>query len=69
MGSDMLGIAFVVLVIGGLGSLYGSVAAGLVVGVVQSLMTIAFPAASTAIIYAVMIGILLFRPQGLFGER
>ena len=32
-------------------------------------MTIAFPAASTAIIYAVMIGILLFRPQGLFGER
>jgi branched-chain amino acid transport system permease protein len=32
-------------------------------------MTIAAPAASTAIIYAVMIGILLFRPQGLFGER
>lgn len=69
MGGDMLGIAFVVLVIGGLGSLYGSVAAGVVVGVVQSLMTIAAPAASTAIIYAVMIGILLFRPQGLFGER
>lgn len=69
MGGDMLGIGFVVLVIGGLGSLYGSVAAGVVVGVVQSLMTIAAPAASTAIIYAVMIGILLFRPQGLFGER
>jgi branched-chain amino acid transport system permease protein len=65
----MLGIAFVVLVIGGLGSLYGSVAAGVLVGVVQSLTTIAAPAASTAIIYAAMIGILLFRPQGLFGER
>ena len=44
MGGDMLGIAFVVLVIGGLGSLYGAVAAGIVVGVVQSLMTIAAPA-------------------------
>lgn len=69
MGGDMLGIAFVVLVIGGLGSLYGSVAAGVLVGVVQSLTAIAAPAASTAIIYAAMIGILLFRPQGLFGER
>ena len=36
MGSDMLGIAFVVLVVGGLGSLYGSVAAGVVVGVVPA---------------------------------
>jgi branched-chain amino acid transport system permease protein len=69
MGGDMLGIAFVVLVIGGLGSLYGSIAAGILVGVVQSLMTIAAPAASTAIVYALMIGVLLFRPQGLFGER
>ena len=69
MGGDMLGIAFVVLVIGGLGSLYGSIAAGILVGVVQSLMTIAAPAASTAIVYVLMIGVLLFRPQGLFGER
>jgi branched-chain amino acid transport system permease protein len=69
MGGDMLGTAFVVLVIGGLGSLYGSIVAGVMVGVVQSLMTIAYPAASTAVIYALMIGILLFRPQGLFGER
>jgi branched-chain amino acid transport system permease protein len=69
MGGDMMAIAFVVLVIGGLGSLYGAIAAGLMVGVVQSLMTIAAPAASTAIIYLVMIVILLVRPQGLFGER
>jgi branched-chain amino acid transport system permease protein len=69
MGGDMMAIAFVVLVIGGLGSLYGAIAAGLMVGVVQSLMTVAAPAASTAIIYLVMIVILLVRPQGLFGER
>ncbi|MBI5132330.1 MAG: branched-chain amino acid ABC transporter permease [Rhodopseudomonas palustris] len=69
MGGDMLGIAFVVLVIGGLGSLYGSIAAGILVGVVQSLTTIVAPSASTAIVYVLMIGVLLFRPQGLFGER
>ena len=65
----MMAIAFVVLVIGGLGSLYGAIAAGLMVGIVQSLMTVFAPAASTAIIYLVMIIVLLFRPQGLLGER
>jgi branched-chain amino acid transport system permease protein len=69
MGGDMMAIAFVVLVIGGLGSLYGAIAAGLMVGIVQSLMTVFAPAASTAIIYLVMIIVLLFRPQGLLGER
>jgi len=69
MGGDMMATAFVVLVIGGLGSLYGAIAAGLLVGIVQSLMTVAAPAASTAIIYVVMIVVLLVRPQGLLGER
>jgi branched-chain amino acid transport system permease protein len=69
MGSDMLAIAFVVVVLGGLGSLYGAIVAGLLVGIVQSLAALWVPAASTVIIYAAMILILWVRPQGLMGER
>lgn len=68
-GNDMMSIAFVVLVIGGLGSLYGAVAAGVLVGVVQSLTTLVAPAASTLLIYVAMTVVLMLRPQGLFGER
>jgi branched-chain amino acid transport system permease protein len=68
-GNDMMSIAFVVLVLGGLGSLYGSVVAGLVLGIVQSLTTLVAPTVSTLLIYVVMTLVLLVRPQGLFGER
>ncbi|GAB2900273.1 branched-chain amino acid ABC transporter permease [Paralcaligenes ginsengisoli] len=61
--------AFVVVVIGGLGSLRGAIVAGLMVGVAVA-MTIQFwPVASTSIMYALMIVVLLTRPRGLFGER
>lgn len=69
MGLDMLAMAFVVLVIGGLGSLYGAVFAGLLVGVTQSLVALYWPSASTILIYVAMVLILLWRPQGLLGER
>ncbi len=69
MGSDMLAIAFVVLVIGGLGSMYGAIAAGLLVGIIQSLATLWVPAASTVLIYVAMVLTLIVRPQGLLGER
>lgn len=68
-GNDMMSVAFVVLVIGGLGSLYGAVAAGVLVGIVQSLTTLVAPAASTLLIYVAMTIVLMLRPQGLFGER
>lgn len=69
MGSDMLSIAFVVLVIGGLGSLYGALAAGILVGVIQSVSSVFVPSASTVLIYVAMVATLMIRPQGLFGER
>jgi branched-chain amino acid transport system permease protein len=69
MGYDMLAIAFVVVVLGGLGSLYGAVLAGLLVGIVQSLAALWVPSASTVIIYVAMILVLAIRPQGLLGER
>ncbi|WP_322469801.1 branched-chain amino acid ABC transporter permease [Hydrogenophaga sp. SNF1] len=68
-GNDMMSIAFVVLVLGGLGSLYGSVVAGLLLGIVQSLSTLVAPTMSTLLLYVVMTLVLLVRPQGLFGER
>ena len=64
-----IAIAFVVVVLGVLGSLYGAILAGLIVGVTQSLAALWVPAASTVLIYAAMIAVLAFRPQGLFGER
>lgn len=69
MGTDMLAIAFVVVVLGGLGSIYGAILAGLLVGVVQSMSALWIPSASTVLIYAMMILIIAFRPQGLLGER
>jgi branched-chain amino acid transport system permease protein len=69
MGNDMMAIAFVVLVIGGLGSIYGAVAAGLLVGIIQSVSSMFVPEASTVLIYVAMVLTIMIRPQGLFGER
>jgi branched-chain amino acid transport system permease protein len=69
MGVDMLGIAFVVVALGGLGNLLGAIAAGLLIGVAQAIVAAYWTEASTAVIYAVMAVVLLVRPQGLFGIR
>ena len=69
MGSEIITIAFVVVVIGGLGSFWGVVIAALLVGVVRG-VTIHFePAAGEASIYVLMFLVLLVRPRGLLGER
>src|SRR3954466_287725 len=69
MGVDMLGIAFVVVALGGLGNLLGAIAAGLLIGIAQALVAAYWTEASTVVIYAVMAAVLLVRPQGLFGIR
>jgi branched-chain amino acid transport system permease protein len=69
MGSEIIIVAFVVVVIGGLGSFWGVVLAALLVGVVRGVTIHYVPAAGEAAIYAVMIVVLLFRPRGLLGER
>jgi branched-chain amino acid transport system permease protein len=69
MGAEVITVAFVVVVIGGLGSFWGVVISALLVGVVRG-MTIHFiPAAGEASMYVLMFLILLFRPRGLLGER
>jgi branched-chain amino acid transport system permease protein len=69
MGQEILTAAFVVVVIGGLGSFWGVVAAALLVGVVRGLTVYFEPSASEASMYMLMVLVLLFRPRGLFGER
>lgn len=69
MGSEILTAAFVVVVIGGLGSFRGVVLAALIVGVVRGLTVYFYPAAAEASIYLLMVLVLLIRPRGLLGER
>ena len=69
MGTEIMTIAFVVVVIGGLGSFWGVVLAALLVGVVRGITIHFVPAAGEASMYVLMLLVLLFRPRGLLGER
>lgn len=69
MGSEIITVAFVVVVIGGLGSFWGVVLAALLVGVVRGITIHFVPAAGEASMYVLMFLVLLFRPRGLLGER
>lgn len=60
--------SFVVVVVGGLGSFWGAVLGGLLIGELQSLTTLIYAPAANVIIYICMALVLLFRPQGLLGE-
>ena len=69
MGLDILPFAFVVVVLGGLGSLPGAILAGLLVGVVQSLMTAIWAPGADISVFAMMALGIIARPQGLIGKR
>ena len=69
MGAEIITVAFVVVVIGGLGSFWGVVLAALLVGVVRGITIHFVPAAGEASMYVLMFLILMFRPRGLLGER
>lgn len=69
MGAEIMTAAFVVVVIGGLGSFWGVVVAALLVGVVRGLVAYFYAPASEASMYVLMLLVLLLRPRGLFGER
>jgi branched-chain amino acid transport system permease protein len=69
MGDNVGNIAFVVVVIGGLGSFWGAILSGLLVGEVENLSILIWPPIAQSAMYILMIIILLIRPRGLFGER
>jgi branched-chain amino acid transport system permease protein len=69
MGAEILTAAFVVVVIGGLGSFWGVIAAAALVGVVRGITIYFNPSWGEASMYLLMAVVLLVRPRGLFGER
>jgi len=69
MGTDVLVIAFVVVVIGGMGSFWGTVWSGLLVGIVVTLTSAYAPQFSQASMFALMVAVLLVKPRGLLGQK
>ena len=69
MGDDLLMPSFIAIIVGGVGSLTGTLLGGLLIGVAAAVTTVFYPAASEAVIYLIMAVVLLLRPRGLLGEE
>jgi branched-chain amino acid transport system permease protein len=69
MGSDLIIVVFAVVVIGGMGSIMGSIVTGFGLGIVEGLTKVFYPEASNTVIFIIMAIVLMLRPQGLFGQR
>jgi branched-chain amino acid transport system permease protein len=69
LASSLIMPSFVAIIVGGLGSLVGTLLGGLLIGLASGLVTVWFPSASEAVIYAIMALVLLVRPHGLLGEE
>jgi branched-chain amino acid transport system permease protein len=69
MGGNILITVFAVVVIGGFGSILGSIVTGLTLGVVEGLSKVFYPEASNMVIFAIMIIVLMVKPAGLFGRE
>jgi branched-chain amino acid transport system permease protein len=69
MGSSLIIVVFAVVVIGGMGSIMGSIVTGFGLGVVEGLTKYFYPEASNTVIFVIMAIVLMVRPQGLFGQR
>jgi len=67
IGSSLIMPSFVAIIVGGLGSLPGTLLGGLLIGVASGVTTVFFPSASEAVIYVMMAAVLLVRPHGLLG--
>lgn len=69
MGSNLIIVVFAVVVIGGMGSILGSIVTGLGLGIVEGLTKVFYPEASAVVIFVIMVIVLLLRPAGLFGKQ
>jgi branched-chain amino acid transport system permease protein len=69
MGESILIVVFAVVVIGGMGSILGSIVSGFLLGVVEALTKVFWPEAASTVIFAIMAAVLLARPAGLFGRQ
>ena len=69
MGSNLIIVVFAVVVIGGMGSIAGSIVTGLALGLIEGLCKLLYAEASAVVIFVIMIIVLLVRPAGLFGKQ
>jgi branched-chain amino acid transport system permease protein len=69
MGADLIIVVFAVVVIGGMGSIIGSIVTGFALGLVEGLTKVFYPEASNTVIFVIMALVLLVRPAGLFGQE
>ena len=68
MGADIIIVVFAVVVIGGMGSILGSIITGFTLGLVEGLTKVFYPEASATVIFVIMVLVLLVKPAGLFGK-
>jgi branched-chain amino acid transport system permease protein len=69
MGSNLIIVVFAVVVIGGMGSIMGSILTGLGLGIVEGLTRVFYPEASSIVVFVIMVIVLMIRPAGLFGKE
>lgn len=69
MGSNMIIVVFAVVVIGGMGSIFGSIVTGISLGLLEGLTKVFYPEASSLVVFIIMALVLLIRPAGLFGRE
>jgi branched-chain amino acid transport system permease protein len=69
MGADLIIVVFAVVVIGGMGSIMGSIVTGFSLGVIEGLTKVFYPEASNTVIFVIMVVVLLLKPAGLFGRE
>ena len=69
MGQNLIIVVFAVVVIGGMGSIMGSIITGLALGVIEGLTKVFWPEASSTVVFFIMVIVLLIRPAGLFGKE
>jgi branched-chain amino acid transport system permease protein len=69
MGSNLIIVVFAVVVIGGMGSIMGSILTGLALGVVEGMTRVFYPEASNIVVFVIMVLVLMVRPAGLFGKE
>jgi branched-chain amino acid transport system permease protein len=69
MGSNLIIVVFAVVVIGGMGSILGSILTGLALGLIEGLTKVFYPEASSIVVFVIMAVVLVLRPAGLFGKE
>jgi branched-chain amino acid transport system permease protein len=68
MGSNIIIVVFAVVVIGGMGSILGSIVTGVSLGVIEGLTKVLYPEASSTVVFVIMAVVLMVKPNGLFGN-